>query len=489
MAVINRIPIDQLHPHPDNPRQDVGDVSELADSIKAKGILQNLTVVRGRRGTAEEMAEIRARYAELSDDERAGLNEKIQEQLDNNWLAEGYTVVIGHRRLAAAKLAGLEDLPCVIVEMNPREQMQTMLIENMQRSDLTKFEEAHGFQMMLDLGTPVEEIAEKTGFSETTVRRRLKWMELDQAKFKKVTEERQISLGDLDRLSQIENLKLRNECLDKIGTSEFDMAVQKAVKRQSVEENMPKVKEWLKKVKAHKIGNSDRWNGKYERYGSTIYMDRWGEEGNLPKEGIADEPVFYWLGSDAFDYNQLELYHERKKAPPVKRSPEEIAREKAVKAAWDSLESLAKSAHELRKQFIAEFNVTKKNELKVTFGAMIAGCFESISYNSPDRTTLYKLAGIEDTGYIPDREDRFWNGFDKIPWADWAKFVYAMFGDEAVFCSRGYRGNFPAYEKNRKLELIYRWLDMLGYEMSSEETELLTGKHEAYKAGDPDAEM
>ena len=491
MDSIVKIPIDQLYPHPDNPRKDLGDLSELAESIRAKGIMQNLTVVRGRRGTDEELEQIAKLYDSLSDDNdlERGAREEIREQLENRWVVTDYTIVIGHRRHAAAKLAGLTELPCVIVDMDPREQMQTMLIENMQRSDLTKFEEAHGFQMMLDLGTPVEEIAEKTGFSETTVRRRLKWMELDQAKFKKVTEERQISLGDLDRLSQIENLKLRNECLDKIGTSEFDMAVQKAVKRQSVEENMPKANEWLQNVKAHKIGNSDRWNGKYERYGSTIYMDRWGEEGNLPKEGIADEPVFYWLGSDAFDYNQLELYHERKKAPPVKRPPEEIAREKAIKAAWDRLESLAQSAYELRKKFIDEFHVTKKNELKVTFGAMIAGCFEAASFNSPDRTTLYKMAGIEETGYIQDRDERFWNGFDKIPWADWAKVVYALFGDNAIFCSRGYRGQFPVYEKNRKLELIYRWLDMLGYEMSSEETELLTGKHEAYKAGDPDGEM
>ena len=41
------LPIAELYPHPDNPRKDVGDVTELADSIKAKGVMQNLTVVRG----------------------------------------------------------------------------------------------------------------------------------------------------------------------------------------------------------------------------------------------------------------------------------------------------------------------------------------------------------------------------------------------------------------------------------------------------------
>lgn len=75
-----------------------------------------------------------------------------------------YVVLIGHRRMAAAKLAGLTELPCVIVDMTEREQVQTMLVENMQRSDLTVYEEAKGFQMMLDLGDTVETVAEKPAF-------------------------------------------------------------------------------------------------------------------------------------------------------------------------------------------------------------------------------------------------------------------------------------------------------------------------------------
>ena len=63
-----------------------------------------------------------------------------------------YRVVIGHRRLAAAKLAGLAEVPCAVVEMTEQEQIATMLLENMQRSDLTVYEQAQGFQMMLDLG-------------------------------------------------------------------------------------------------------------------------------------------------------------------------------------------------------------------------------------------------------------------------------------------------------------------------------------------------
>lgn len=487
MAVINRIPIDQLHPHPDNPRQDVGDVSELADSIKAKGILQNLTVVRGRRGTAEEMAEIRARYAELSDDERAGLNEKIQEQLDNNWLAEGYTVVIGHRRLAAAKLVGLEDLPCVIVEMTHKEQVETMMVENMQRTDLTVYEQAQGFQMMLDLGSPVEEIAEKTGFSDTTVRRRLKWMELDQKKFKKAVDDGQISIGDLDRLSQIENLKSRNECLGKIGTPDFNMAVQKAAKNQAIDANMPAVKTWLKSVKAHKINDSDKWNGKYDRVGSTIYIEKWGEEGNTPPKDIEKKPVFYFIGKpDTYSYGQLDLYHEREKPKPVKRPQEEIDREKAMAEAHAQLEAAAAAAYDLRKAFVEKLTVTKKNEQAILLGAIWAAAHEAINYNSPDRLALYGILGIDEKQfYIPEREALVFENLLKIPEADLAKFVYALFGDDAKqTCCSSYKKEFPAWKRSVKLELIYRWLFSLGYEISTEEDAILTGEHEAFKAGE-----
>ena len=109
------IPIEQLYPHPDNPRKDLGDLTELADSIKANGVLQNLTVVP-RTVTGEITGE--------------------------TW-QKGYTVVIGHRRLAASKLAGLKELPCVITDMDLRSQVQTMLMENIQRADLTPVSYTH----------------------------------------------------------------------------------------------------------------------------------------------------------------------------------------------------------------------------------------------------------------------------------------------------------------------------------------------------------
>ena len=126
MAEIKNIPVRKLWPHPDNPRKDVGDVTELAESIKVNGVLQNLTVV------------------------------PLIGAISGTWDEESYRVIIGHRRLAAAKLAGLEELPCAVVEMTEREQLSTMLTENVERSALTVYEQGKGFQMMLEMGDTVK---------------------------------------------------------------------------------------------------------------------------------------------------------------------------------------------------------------------------------------------------------------------------------------------------------------------------------------------
>lgn len=123
--MIKHIDINKIYPHKDNPRKDLGDLTELSESIKQSGIFQNLTLVPRDGDT--------------------------------------YTVIIGHRRLAASKIAGLKEVPCAIVEMTEKEQLATMLLENMQRNDLTLCEQAQGFQMMMDLGETIESISEKNG--------------------------------------------------------------------------------------------------------------------------------------------------------------------------------------------------------------------------------------------------------------------------------------------------------------------------------------
>ena len=365
--------------------------------------------------------------------------------------------------------------------MDAREQMQTMLIENMQRSDLTVYEQAQGFQMMLDLGATVEEIAQKSGFSTSTIRRRVKMMELDQKKLREVSS-RQLSLADFDTLAQIEDIKERNKALDKIGTRDFDQTVASAMKKQLIKKNLPAVKKWLKSVGATEIKQQDTWSNKYQHLPSVpyyIYIAKWGEAENSPPKTVK-APIFYYIDSDS-----LRLFIKAEKTKPEKKPPEQLAREKAVREAWKSLNDLQSLAYDLRKQYIEKLTVTSKNRQEILLGALYAASVNAIEYNSPDQDALCKLLGIE-ASYGTKRTEQFAAGIAKIQNDDLAKLSYALFGDSAKkgCTGTGPMSDFPSYKLSIELNLIYNWLAMLGYEMSTDETALLNGEYEAYKAGE-----
>ena len=210
---IKNIEIRKIHSHPDNPRKDLGDITELSQSIAENGIMQNLTVVEREDGE--------------------------------------YTAIIGHRRLAAALKAGLDTVPCAVVKMSEKEQQSTMLCENMQRSDLTVYEQAQGFQMMLDLGSTEDEIAEKTGFSKQTVRHRINLAKLDQKllKEKNADENFQMTLKDMYELEKIDDVEKRNEILSKVrNSSELAYRVNDYLKNKKREELTEKTFEILKEL-------------------------------------------------------------------------------------------------------------------------------------------------------------------------------------------------------------------------------------------------
>lgn len=189
---IQMIPVGEIVPNPNNPRRNLGDVEDLAASIRSQGIRQNL-LLTPVPGSSKLM------------------------------------LVIGHRRFAAAKLAGLSEVPAVVTELTEREQRELMLVENSQRSDLTVFEEADGFQGLLDLGVSVREIAERTGRSETSVRKRLRVAALPASVREKSPA--QPTLSDLERLASIDDEKLQKDGADFLGTNSFDWYIRDAQRR------------------------------------------------------------------------------------------------------------------------------------------------------------------------------------------------------------------------------------------------------------------
>lgn len=438
MNVIHRsimIPIEQLKPHPDNPRKDVGDVAELAESIKANGIFQNLTVI--------------------PDDDT-------------------YMVVIGHRRLAAAKLAGLKELPCMVVEMDAKEQISTMLLENMQRNDLTVYEQAQGFQMMLDLGESESDIAEKTGFSKTTIKHRLKLLELDPEEFRK-SQERQPSMADYIELEKISDPKERNKALKSIGTDNFKWAVNQA--KRNIEEREAH-KAWGKLFKELGIvevepkivdKKEDLFDCKYVSYDSAPKKNDISAIKKAAKSG--------WVSGYAVRYSCVHVLGNDKPKGKKTKSPEE----KAVEAKVRRVKKVEAQAKELRESFIKSFT---GGNLSYIIQAAIELKTSLYTWSEKDKK-LREYIGIENDDTELSESKRYRYLMDRHP--EIMLFYYVALNQEDSYKVSvvGFNGK---YQRNQKLENWYNVLEYLGYQISDEERALLDGTHECFNEEKEEAE-
>jgi len=457
------IDIDRLHPHPDNPRKNLGDLTELADSIRAKGILQNLTVVRGHRFSADERKALNDKYEKSP-------NEKLRMYINSGVSPDDYTVIIGHRRTEAARMAGLRTLPCVITEMTAAEQVQTMLLENMQRSDLTVYEQAQGFQMMFDFGDSFDDISEKTGFSKTTVRRRLKMAELDTETLKNVSA-RQISLLEFDKLSQIDDIDKRNEVLKEAGTANFERAVKNALDEQARKKYEV---EWRAELLEHglkEIAYSEAWSGNYSL--CEKYYVQLGTVGAKDYVLTGDEEYF------SFNYNTV-YFRKTKKAEETQKEIEENKKREERRIIRKKLEDAAERAYELRKDFVLGMsNAEAKGKIEALIEFDIRNDWDSSALNNGyyysqryNKNVFEQKASEADKGYSAISEKVKANPYKLL-----LLHVYARFFDNENNVTFDYNEQF---EENHKLNLIYEFLSKMGYEPSDEEKSLLDGTNELF---------
>ncbi len=127
------IPIDKLAPNPLQPRVEIGDLSELVLSIREKGVLEPLLV---------RPSDVGGRFM----------------------------IISGERRYRASLEVGLTEVPCIEMDVDDREVAEISLIENLQRKDLTPFEEADGLVALAKrFGYKHDEIAKKLGKARTSV--------------------------------------------------------------------------------------------------------------------------------------------------------------------------------------------------------------------------------------------------------------------------------------------------------------------------------
>jgi len=429
------IPVDELQPHPDNPRKDIGDVTELAESIKANGIFQNLTVLRNR-------------------DPETGKS----------------TVIIGHRRLAAAKLAGLEEVPCMVVEMDEKEQISTMLLENMQRSDLTIYEQAQGFQMMLDMGETQDSISEKTGFSKTTVRHRLKLLELDPEEFRKA-EERQPKLTDYIELEKITDPELKSKALKTIGTSNFQWTME-SCKRQQREKSLRD--EWLEYI--DKLFVKVEWDPDREVVKTLYFTKKMTDEDKAELDKLQDEDndnvLDYWhKEGNTYCY----ILGKKRDKPLPKYEDENRRRLEQVQR----VKEVEEQAERLREAFVKAYT-SKRRNYTYALRMMLDMELELVDTNW-DRVS--ELLDID----VPDDDDEDHiiqesGDFISLCVTDPDKVMLAV---TSSLVETGYYTSVHtwdgSHQRNEHLEKWYKWLGLMGYSISDEEKAMLDGTHECFK--------
>ncbi|MFN2441054.1 MAG: ParB/RepB/Spo0J family partition protein [Thermoanaerobaculia bacterium] len=135
------LPLELIEPNPEQPRTNVGNLEELTASIREKGVLEPILV----------------------------------RQLEPN----RYQIISGERRFRAATAAGLDEIPAIELDASDREALEIALIENIQRKDLTPFEEAEGFQFLQEkFGYTHEKISQVLGKSRTTITEALQLNEI-----------------------------------------------------------------------------------------------------------------------------------------------------------------------------------------------------------------------------------------------------------------------------------------------------------------------
>jgi ParB family chromosome partitioning protein len=175
---VNEIPVTAIDANPDQPRRvfAAAQLDALTDSIRVHGVLQPVVV------------------------RRAG---------------ERYELVVGERRWRASKRAGLQSIPAVVLEIDPRDRLEVALVENIQRHDLNPIELAVAFRTLADTGATQEEIGERVGMDRSTIANHLRLLELSRP-IQTDVEEGRLSLGHAKALLSLSSADRRQRLRDRI---------------------------------------------------------------------------------------------------------------------------------------------------------------------------------------------------------------------------------------------------------------------------------
>ncbi len=461
------IPISDLRENPRNPRKDMGDLTELTNSVKRNGIRQNLIVTPILDDDGEE--------------------------------TDTYRIIAGHRRFAAAKKAHLIAVPCAIArDLDEADEVMAMLEENMQRRNLSPMEEGQGVQMCLDLGISMEKLEHRTGLSEQTLKHRVEIAKLTPEIVEEKSEAFQLNLKALYALEKIKDPKKRDEVLKRAeGNDNLKFLAEQAAKDEVYAERRDAIVRYLEcegMFKAPKDAN--RWGSEWLGLGSIDYSQP--DCGKTAREDVKrikeemgidpmsnDTEVVYFLP----DYGTI-IYIKKKREYEVEDEDETSA-----------------SAESERKKKQRKYNEIRQiwdeqqKQIRLFCRDIIDGKYkckekdipeiqENIWYFLLDRGTYLSYAELPDlyeADTFESKEEEMENDAllnDKISQFDMLQSMIACLGIQLGELSPA---NFHAeYEVKEALEIKERMkiLEKFGFSIREDARSLLDGTSSLYEEAD-----
>lgn len=435
--MIQNINVNKLEPHPDNPRRELGDLSELAASIRKSGLLQNLTVVHS------------------PDD------------------PDKYRVIIGHRRFAAAKIAGLTELPCAIEEMDAAEQMATMLAENMQRSDLTISDQVYGVQMMLNLGESCKDITDRTGLSETTVRKRAKLATLNCGKLA-AAERRGATLMDFMEIAKIEDARDREYLMEQAGTNNFRYSLLQAQNKAERRARYREVTAWLDTF-ATALDSLKSYTGDAElTRAERIWLT--GDAFKPPESVRTRFKQAWYVQSDPDENAYVDIYVSADEIPKRERDPDfQRAREAQERRAAKQREIEAQMQR-MRDEFIQNFRPTERDGHGIVTLVLCAIGNGMLYTGEEMRRQMRTALGLE-TKKGPLTQEELWES-NAVRIAPLKALLSTVCGAMVPMKCGDWQNRYVA---EPRMTQFYEILTDMGYQMSDAERAYLDGTHECWK--------
>jgi len=411
MTTLATVAIASIAAHPDNVRRDATPDVELVNSVKEQGILQPLGVIKTSTGKA------------------------------------GYQLIAGHRRLAAARKAGLSEVPVIVLDhLDTRaKQIEAMLVENGRRTDLTPVEEAAAYEQLTIEGVSVAGIAKATGRSQKTVKSRLELTALPKVAAEAL-HSHQISLADAELVLSATPFPEISEALERdlrkgaVNVHRYEWSIRRATEHAELRAQFAAL--GLPEVKKPKGG-----------FG-------WGEQA-MATVHTAKEADAWYPGDTRGEWDS-EPKLIRTKAKATKKTKAELARE----AKWKKEVAEAKALREredLARRLRTEHVVGLADDL-----AKITGPLAEHLHLAAARAIAGQTAGeieeiITATGLDLERvtndyhQDKLAQAVLELPWKDAAKvlaaalavtsrdLLYLGYGEpqpEAIACARTYWRTF-----------------------------------------------